>query len=77
MLTHREEGDVAVTVSEFFEKSESIKPASKSTLSLPDVNEYLNQLSKLTKEDEQRRHLKTVTQRYLFSSHICTSYGVV
>ncbi|KAK7600957.1 hypothetical protein V9T40_008398 [Parthenolecanium corni] len=60
MLTHLEEGDVAVTVSEFFEKSTAIKPASKSTLSLQDVNEYLNQLSKLTKEDDQQRHLKKV-----------------
>lgn len=66
MLTHLEEGDVAVTVSEFFEKSTAIKPASKSTLSLQDVNEYLNQLSKLTKEDDQQRHLKKVALKYLF-----------
>jgi len=70
MLTHLEEGDVAVTVSEFFQQSTAIKPANKSTLSLPDVNEYLIQLSKLTKEDEQQRHLKKVTQKYssLFSA---------
>lgn len=70
MLTHLEEGDVAVTVSEFFQKSTVIEPANKSTLSLPDVNEYLIQLSKLTREDEQQRHLKEVTQKYssLFSA---------
>lgn len=64
MLTHLEKGDVAETVSEFFEKSKTVKPSSKSTLSLQNVDEYLIQLSKLTKEDDQQRHLKTVAQRY-------------
>lgn len=63
MLIHLEEGDVAITVSEFFQKSKIIKPANKSTLSLQEVNGYLEKLSKLTKEEEQQNHLTNVCER--------------
>lgn len=63
MLIHLEEGDVALTISEFFQKSKSVKPASKSTLTLQEVNEYLIQLSKLTKEDDQQKLLTDVCKK--------------
>lgn len=63
MLTHLEEGDVALTVSEFFQKSKTIQPSAKSTLTLQKVNEYLIQLSKLTKEDDQQALLKNVCEK--------------
>lgn len=63
MLRHLDEGDVAVTVSEFFQKSETVKPASKSTLTLQDVDNFLQQLSKLTKEEDQQRHLTKISKK--------------
>jgi hypothetical protein len=38
MLEHLEQGDVAETVKEFFEKSRHVQPTKKSTLSLQDVS---------------------------------------
>ncbi len=63
MLTHLEEGDVAVTISEFFQKSKTVIPTFKSTLTLYEVDEYLQQLSKLTKEEDQQNLLKKVCKR--------------
>lgn len=63
MLIHLEEGDVALTISEFFQKSRFVKPTSKSTLTLQEVNEYLIQLSKLTKEDDQQKLLTDVCKK--------------
>ncbi|RZC37982.1 DNA ligase A M domain containing protein [Asbolus verrucosus] len=58
MLEHLEQGDVSETIQEFFEKSRKFKPAKKSTLTLQEVDEFLEELSSLTKEDEQMNHLK-------------------
>ena len=41
MLEHLEQGDVAETVSVFFEKSRHVQPAKKSTLSLQDVSVHI------------------------------------
>uniref|UniRef100_A0A2R5LJI1 DNA ligase n=1 Tax=Ornithodoros turicata TaxID=34597 RepID=A0A2R5LJI1_9ACAR len=51
MVEDLEQGDVAETVRIFFEKYGS--PAKKSTLSLQEVDNYLERLSKLTREEDQ------------------------
>ncbi|XP_063909442.1 DNA ligase 3 isoform X2 [Zophobas morio] len=63
MLEHLEKGDVSETIQEFFEKSRSFKPSKKSNLSLQDVDDFLEELSKLTKEEEQMAHLKSFSSR--------------
>ncbi|KAF0294238.1 DNA ligase 3 [Amphibalanus amphitrite] len=63
MIEDLEQGDVAETVRVFFEQSKSVLPAKKSTLSLQDVDKYLDELSQLTKEEEQQNLLKRVAKR--------------
>ncbi|CAG9863673.1 unnamed protein product [Phyllotreta striolata] len=63
MLTHLEQGDIGETVQEFFNTSVSIKPAKKSILTVIEVDEFLNELSKLTKEDEQLNHFKLIVPK--------------
>lgn len=63
MLTHLEQGDVAETVQYFFAKSQVIKPAKESTLTIHQVEEFLEELSKLTKEDEQIYHFKKIVKK--------------
>lgn len=62
MLRHLD-GGVALTVSEFFQKSKSVRPASKSVLTLKDVDEFLQQLSKITKEEDQQKHLIKISEK--------------
>jgi DNA ligase-3 len=63
MLEHLEQGDVSETIQEFFEKSKSFKPIKKSTLSLQEVDDFLDELSNLTKEEEQMAHLTSFTSK--------------
>ena len=42
MLEDLEAGDVAETVTKFFESSEKVSPASKATISIHDVDEFLD-----------------------------------
>ena len=64
MLTDLESGDVAETVSSFFnESNSSIVPAKKSTLNLPQVDEFLDSLSELTKEDDQFKALSSMASK--------------
>ncbi|KAG6465347.1 hypothetical protein O3G_MSEX015090 [Manduca sexta] len=63
MSTHLEQGDVADTIQHFFKKSKNVSPADKSTLTLQDVDEFLQELSKFTKEDEQIYHFKKIVKR--------------
>lgn len=63
MLTHLEKGDVADTIKHFFTKSRNIKPAENSTLSIHDVENFLEELSKLTKEEEQIYHFKKIVKQ--------------
>ena len=64
MLTDLESGDVAETVSSFFnESNSSIVPAKKSALNLPQVDEFLNSLSELTKEDDQFKALSSIASK--------------
>ena len=55
MLEHLEGGDVAETVSTFFEQSSAVVAASKSRASLRDVDGWLSELEGMTREEEQVR----------------------
>lgn len=68
MIEDLEQGDVARTVGIFFEKYGS--PAAKSTLTLQDVDAYLERLSRLTREDDQMQLLRHLSAR-------CTSNDLV
>ncbi|OAD52215.1 DNA ligase 3 [Eufriesea mexicana] len=63
MLEHLEQGDVAETIRIFFEKSVAVKPAAKSVLTIQEVDEFLQELSLLTKEDEQIHHFRSIVRR--------------
>uniref|UniRef100_A0A8C5SP81 DNA ligase n=1 Tax=Laticauda laticaudata TaxID=8630 RepID=A0A8C5SP81_LATLA len=57
------QGDVSETVRIFFEQSKSCPPAAKSLLTIQEVDEFLTQLSKLSKEEEQQNLLQEVASR--------------
>lgn len=63
MLTDLENGDVAETVRIFHEKSPACTPANKSLLNLNEVDDFLEKLATLTKEDEQVYHFKTIIKQ--------------
>lgn len=64
MLEHLEQGDIGETIQHFFENgSKVIKPASKSKLSVIEVDDFLEELSKLTKEEEQIDHFRTIVSK--------------
>uniref|UniRef100_A0A2A4JYK2 DNA ligase n=1 Tax=Heliothis virescens TaxID=7102 RepID=A0A2A4JYK2_HELVI len=63
MLTHLEQGDVADTIQSFFQKSKTVQPASESTLTIQKVEDFLEDLSKLTKEEEQIYHFKKIVKK--------------
>lgn len=53
MLDDLEGGDVSETVAKFFKKSGKIKPAKESTLSIIQIDQFLDDLSELTQEEQQ------------------------
>ncbi|KAL3861294.1 hypothetical protein ACJMK2_007333 [Sinanodonta woodiana] len=57
------QGDVAETIKIFFDESRLVKPQKKSTLSIQEVDEMLQELSLHTKEDAQQRVLAQVTSK--------------
>ncbi|NXT77312.1 DNLI3 ligase, partial [Zapornia atra] len=63
MVRDLEQGDVSETVRLFFEQSKTCPPAAKSLLTIQEVDEFLLQLSKLTKEDDQQSVLQHITRR--------------
>uniref|UniRef100_A0A8B9BPL9 DNA ligase n=1 Tax=Anser brachyrhynchus TaxID=132585 RepID=A0A8B9BPL9_9AVES len=63
MIRDLEQGDVSETIRLFFEQSKSCPPAAKSLLTIQEVDEFLIQLSKLTKEDDQQSVLHDITRR--------------
>ncbi|KOX79317.1 DNA ligase 3 [Melipona quadrifasciata] len=63
MLEHLEQGDVAETIRTFFERSAALKPAQRSVLTIQEVDEFLERLSCLTKEDEQVHHFRSIVPR--------------
>ncbi|XP_025919524.1 DNA ligase 3 [Apteryx rowi] len=63
MVRDLEQGDVSETIRLFFEQSKSCPPVAKSLLTIQEVDEFLIQLSKLTKEDDQQSVLQDITRR--------------
>ena len=63
MLTDLEQGDVAETIAKFYEESSKLTPCKKATLTIQDVDVFLQGLTKLTKEDEQYAALFGVAQK--------------
>ncbi|KAJ8961696.1 hypothetical protein NQ318_021295 [Aromia moschata] len=56
MLEHLERGDIGETIQQFFDESLKVRPAKKSTLTVKEVDQFLEKLAKLTKEDDQMEH---------------------
>ncbi|XP_054986683.1 DNA ligase 3 [Sorex araneus] len=63
MARDLEQGDVSETIRVFFEQSKSFPPAAKSLLTIQEVDQFLQHLSKLTKEDEQQQALQDIASR--------------
>ncbi|CAJ0967636.1 unnamed protein product [Ranitomeya imitator] len=63
MVRDLEQGDVSETVRIFFEDSKTFPPAAKSLLTIHEVDEMLNQLSKMTKEEDQQKVLEDIARR--------------
>ncbi|KAJ8348561.1 hypothetical protein SKAU_G00271500 [Synaphobranchus kaupii] len=63
MVRDLEQGDVSETVRIFFEESTSFPPATKSLLTLQEVDASLTRLAQLTKEDDQQKELETISKR--------------
>nr|XP_018909326.1 PREDICTED: DNA ligase 3 isoform X2 [Bemisia tabaci] len=60
MLEDLEQGDIAETIKNFFDRSQKLKPAKKSLLTLQDVDNFLERLTMLTKEEDQMAHFKQI-----------------
>lgn len=63
MVEDLEKGDVAETVQTFFEQSTKCPPAAKSKLTIQEVDNFLEELTKVTKDDDQIRVLSDITKR--------------
>ncbi|NP_001082183.1 ligase III, DNA, ATP-dependent L homeolog [Xenopus laevis] len=63
MVRDLEQGDVSETVRIFFEESKSFPPASKSLLTIHEVDDLLTRLSKMTKEEDQQNVLEDIARR--------------
>lgn len=63
MLEHLEQGDIGETIQNFFETSNGVKPSKKSKLTIFDVDDFLEELSQRTKEDEQIDHFKKLLKK--------------
>ncbi|XP_066432329.1 DNA ligase 3 [Eleutherodactylus coqui] len=63
MVRDLEQGDVSETVRIFFEESKTFPPAAKSLLTIHEVDDMLNQLSKMTKEEDQQKVLEDIACR--------------
>ncbi|XP_012058666.1 PREDICTED: DNA ligase 3 [Atta cephalotes] len=63
MLEHLEQGDVAETISVFFENSAAASPCAASVLTIQDVDLFLKNLSRLTKEEEQIQHFRSILDK--------------
>ncbi|CAG2221092.1 LIG3 [Mytilus edulis] len=63
MVEDLNQGDVAETIKTFLEQSQMILPQKRSTLMLKEIDQYLEELTKVRKEDDQIQILREVTQR--------------
>ena len=62
-MDHLAKGDVSETVAKFFEKSKKVRPAKESKLTLSEVDEFLEELSDLTQEDQQVDHFEKICDK--------------
>ena len=63
MVEDLEQGDVSETIYKFFESSDDCPPAKKSTLTVHEVDKFLDNLSLLSKEEDQLQLLKKITKK--------------
>lgn len=63
MMVHLEQGDIGETIQHFFEQSETCKPAKKSTISISEVDMFLDKLSTLTKQEDQQNHFEIIVPK--------------
>lgn len=56
-------GDVSETIATFFNSSRKVKPIQESTLSLTEVDEFLEELHKLTQEAEQVKQFEKIVKK--------------
>lgn len=63
MSTHLNQGDVSETCRSFFSKSDKIKPAEKSTMTIHQIDNYLDEITKVTKENDQLNLLEKITKK--------------
>ena len=58
------QGDVAETAVTFFHQSTGVVPSAKSSLTLSEVDRFLDKMATLTKEEDQTRELKGIVRRW-------------
>lgn len=63
MLDDLGDGDVSETVAKFFEKSRGIKPMDESSLTIMEVDKWLEELSNVTLEDRQVEHFEAICKK--------------
>lgn len=63
MMEYFEQGDIGETIQHFFEQSKKVQPSSKSKLTVKEIDEFLEELSELTKEEEQINHFKNIISK--------------
>lgn len=63
MAEHLEQGDIGETIQHFFENSNKIQPSKKSLLTMQEVDDFLEELSKRTREEEQMDIFKKITKK--------------
>ncbi|XP_041657063.1 DNA ligase 3 [Cheilinus undulatus] len=63
MVRDLEQGDVSETVRMFFEDSKSFPAASKSLLTIQEVDASLTRLAQLSKEDDQQTELEAIARK--------------
>ncbi|XP_014598639.1 PREDICTED: DNA ligase 3 isoform X2 [Polistes canadensis] len=63
MLEDLENGDIAETIRIFFDSSTAVTPSAKSLLTIQEVDQFLEHLSHLTKEEEQINHFNSIIGR--------------
>ncbi|KAH0809151.1 hypothetical protein GEV33_013639 [Tenebrio molitor] len=62
-MEHLDQGDVGQTIQYFFEQNKEFKPAKKSTLTIHEVDDFLDTLTTISKEEEQLNHFKSFIKK--------------
>ncbi|EDV23892.1 uncharacterized protein TRIADDRAFT_57566 [Trichoplax adhaerens] len=63
MLEDLDKGDVAETITDFFANNTAVAPLNRSLLTMQEVDDLLDELSNVTKEDMQLKVLKKIARR--------------